>query len=59
MTGRPPVSSLHPSETSKQSKLLSRSQRTKYIEEIEDKSGNQSSAPNQDLALFNVGAETR
>ena len=52
--GRPPVSSLHPSETSKQSKLLSRSQRTKYIEEIEDKSANQSLAPNQDLALFNV-----
>ena len=59
MRGRPPVSSLHPSETSKRSKLHSRSQRTKYIEEIEDKSGNQSLAPNQDLALFNVGAEAR
>ena len=59
MRGRPPVSNLHLSETSKQSKLPSRSQRTKYIEEIEDKSANRSSAPNQDLALFNVGAESR
>ena len=57
--GQPPVSSLHPSETSKRSKHSSRSQRTKYIEKIEDKSGNQSSSPNQDLALFNVGAEAR
>ena len=38
MRGRPPVSSLHSSETSKQSKLCSRSQKTKYIEEIEDES---------------------
>ena len=59
MRGQPPVSSLHPRETSKQSKHSSRSQRTNYIEEIEDKSGNQSLAPNQDLALFNVDAEAR
>ena len=48
--GQPPVSSLHLSEMSKWSEHSSRSQRTKYIEEIEDKSGNQSSSPNQDLA---------
>ena len=44
---------------SKQSKLHSRSQRTKYIKEIEDKRCNQSLVPNQDLALINVGAEAR
>ena len=59
MRGRPPVSSLPLSETSTRSRLCSRSQRTKYIEEIEDKSDNQPSAHNQDLALFNKGAEAR
>ena len=59
MRGRRPVSSLHPSETSKWSKHSSRLQRTKYIEEIEDKSSNQSSSPNNDLALFNVGVKAR
>ena len=36
--------------------LRSRSKRTKYIE---DKSGSQLLAPNQDLALFNIGTKAR
>ena len=56
---RPQIGNSHSNETPRPRKNSFRPQRTKYIKEMEDKSDDQLSTENQDLALFTLGGEAR
>ena len=56
---RAQIGNPHSNETPKSRENSFRPQRTKYIKEMEDKSDDQLSTENQDLALFTLGGEAR
>ena len=56
---RPQIGNTHSNETQRSRKNSFRPQRTKYIKEMEDKSDDQLSTENRDLALFTLGGEAR
>ena len=56
---RPKIGNPHSNVTPKSRINSFRPQRTKYIKEMEDKSDDQLSTENQDLALFTLGGEAR